>query len=130
MKQHGFDQMPKSRRSEAIELHENISAIEAWRATLPERQRRWLQGPQQTLRRWKAETGQVTQSKRPCDTARAAMVAFNRFVSLVETLPDDKAAPLWQTVHAQAAAHVFNGATQCRNLETKPARRVSISDWK
>jgi hypothetical protein len=103
MTAHGFGKMPKPVRSHSIELHENISAIEQWRATLSEQQRRKLQGPQWTLRRWKRDTGQVTQSKRPCDTARAAMVAFNRFVSLVQTLPDDQAAPLWQVVHAQAA---------------------------
>jgi hypothetical protein len=32
--------MAKSVRSVAIELHENADAIEAWRATLPERQQR------------------------------------------------------------------------------------------
>ena len=106
MKEHGFNRMPKGVRSLAIELNENIIAVEQWRMTLSEKERIRLQGPQQTLRRWKVETGQVTQSKRPRDTARAAMVAFDRFVSLVQTLPPDQAAPLWQAVHAEAAAHI------------------------
>jgi hypothetical protein len=42
MKRHGFDAMAKSVRSVAIELHQNAKAIETWRATLPERQRRRL----------------------------------------------------------------------------------------
>src|SRR5215471_8513440 len=39
VRKYGFDQMPKSSRSVAILLHENATAIEEWRATLPERQR-------------------------------------------------------------------------------------------
>jgi hypothetical protein len=42
LKQHRFDGMAKSVRSVAIELVENINAIERWRATLPERKRRQL----------------------------------------------------------------------------------------
>jgi hypothetical protein len=45
MKANGFDLMPKSTRSVTIELHENANAIEAWRATLPERQRKRLVHP-------------------------------------------------------------------------------------
>jgi hypothetical protein len=42
VREYGFDQMPKSTRSVAILLHENAIAIEEWRATLPQRQRRRL----------------------------------------------------------------------------------------
>jgi hypothetical protein len=31
IKANGFDRMPKSTRSVAIELHENAAAVEAWR---------------------------------------------------------------------------------------------------
>ena len=81
MKEHHFDRMPKSVRSVAIELHENIHAIEQWRTTLTEKQRRRLQGPLQNVRRWKREIGQV-QSKR-CDAVAKAEAAWRRFVSCV-----------------------------------------------
>jgi hypothetical protein len=42
---HGFAGMQKSVRSVAIELAENIEAIEQWRATLDERTRRRLVHP-------------------------------------------------------------------------------------
>jgi hypothetical protein len=56
MRNHGFGSMPKSVRSVAIELYENIQAIEAWRATLPERQRKRLIHPLSNVRRWRAAT--------------------------------------------------------------------------
>jgi hypothetical protein len=31
---------------------------------------------------------------------------FMRLVACVEALPDDQAAPFWQTAHDQAAAHL------------------------
>jgi hypothetical protein len=54
MTQHGFDKMAKSARSVAIELHENANAIEAWRETLPEKQRKRLVHPLSNVRRWRA----------------------------------------------------------------------------
>jgi hypothetical protein len=68
MKQHGFDAMAKSVRSVAIELHENAKAIEAWRATLPERQRRRLVHPLSNVRRWRAAT--THNGKCPTDLKR------------------------------------------------------------
>jgi hypothetical protein len=56
MKAHGFSGMTKSVRSVAIELFENIAAIEAWRGTLRERQRRRLIHPLSNVRRWRAST--------------------------------------------------------------------------
>jgi hypothetical protein len=53
MKRHG---LPKSTRSVAIELAENIEAIEQWRSTLPEKQRRRLVHPLSNVRRWRAAT--------------------------------------------------------------------------
>jgi len=63
LKEHGFDQMPKSTRSVAIELHENAKAIEVWRATLPERQRRRLVHPLSNVRRWRHSTETSASSK-------------------------------------------------------------------
>jgi hypothetical protein len=71
MKRHGFDAMAKSVRSVAIELHENAKAIEAWRATLPERQRRRLVHPLSNVRRWRAAT--THNGKCPQDLKRDAV---------------------------------------------------------
>jgi hypothetical protein len=35
-----------------------------------------------------------------------AVAAWRRFVSCVELLPPDQAAPLWQVVSVEAAAHI------------------------
>jgi hypothetical protein len=103
MKRHGFDAMAKSVRSVAIELHENTKAIEAWRATLPDRQRRRLIHPLSNVRRWRASLNPGN-GKCPTDLRRDAVAAWKRFVSCVEFLPPDRAAPLWQAAHTQAAA--------------------------
>src|SRR5262245_38059658 len=102
MQQHGFGKMLKSTRSHAIDMFENIDAIEQWRSTLTDRERRRLQGPQQNLRRWRRET----QARTEIDKARAAMIAWAKFVSHAEALPRSEALPLWQTAHEQAAARI------------------------
>jgi hypothetical protein len=43
------------------------------------------------------------ETKRP-DAVKAAQAAFDRFLSLLRSLPPDMAAPLWQTAQAQASA--------------------------
>jgi hypothetical protein len=104
VRQHGFDQMPKSTRSVAILLHENAAAIEEWRATLSERQRRRLVHPLTNVRAWRASTvngnGKCLQ-----DLKREAMRAWRRFVSCACLLPPDQAAPLWQLVVAEAGSN-------------------------
>ena len=70
--------MPKSTRSVAIELHENAAAIEAWRTTLPEKQRRRLVHPLSNVRRWRAATAHGN-GKCPQDLKREAAVAWRRF---------------------------------------------------
>jgi hypothetical protein len=103
MKQHGFDKMTKSVRSVAVELHENATAIEAWRATLPEKQQRRLVHPLSNVRRWRASTTNG-QGKCPIDLKRDALAAWRRFVSCIELLPPDQARPLWQAAQAQTTA--------------------------
>ena len=103
IKEHGFDRMPKSTRSVAIELHEHIAEITAWRATLPERQRRQLVHPTSNVRRWRAATTHGN-GKCPEDLKREAAAAWRRFLSCVNLLPPDQAVPLWQIVLAEAAA--------------------------
>jgi hypothetical protein len=103
MKQHGFDTMKASVRSVAIELHENTRAIEQWRATLPERQRKRLIHPLSNVRRWRASLNHGN-GKCPQDLKRDAVAAWRRFVACVEMLPADQAAPLWQMVSAEVEA--------------------------
>jgi hypothetical protein len=105
VKQHHFEQMPKSTRSVAIELNENIAAITAWRATLSEKQQRRLVHPLSNVARWKRAT---TARKSP-DIAEQATAAWQRCAALIEALPPDQAAPLWRNVQAQAAAHLTAG---------------------
>src|SRR5262245_6734011 len=51
---------------------------------------------------WRRET----QARPEIDKRRAAMIAWRRFVSCVEALPQDQAAPLWHMAHDQAAARI------------------------
>src|SRR5262249_10167690 len=78
MQQHGFATMPKSTRSVAIELYENCAAIEQWRATLDERDRRGLKHPLSNVRRWKASLTHGN-GKCPQDLKREATAAWRRF---------------------------------------------------
>jgi hypothetical protein len=103
IKQHGFDKMAKSVRSVAIELHENANAIEAWRTTLPERQRKRLIHPLSNVRRWRAATAHNGEC--PQDLKRDAMAAWRRFVCCVKALPPHEAETLWQVAVAELVAH-------------------------
>jgi hypothetical protein len=105
MKRHGFDAMAKSVRSVAIELHENAKAIEAWRATLPERQRRRLIHPLSNVRRWRASLNHGN-GKCPQDFKRDAVAAWRRFVCCVRSLPAEQAMPMWQAALAEVTAHI------------------------
>lgn len=96
---HGFAAMPKSVRSVAIELSENIAAIEHWRTTLSDKEQRRLTHPLSNVRRWRAA---MKQQSRP-DPAKAAAIAWRRFVACVEALPSDQAQPLWRDAYERAA---------------------------
>jgi hypothetical protein len=108
IKRHGFGRMPKSVRSVAIELHENATAIEAWRQTLPERQQGRLIHPLSNVRRWRAAT--QSNGKCPQDLKRDAAAAWRRFVACVSALPENEAAPLWQAAFAEAQSAMTQGA--------------------
>src|SRR5215472_8989579 len=101
--------MPKSTRSVAIELHENAAAIEAWRTTLPEKQRRRLVHPLSNVRRWRASTAHGN-GRSPADLRRDAKAAWGRFCACTKALPADEARRFWCDVQGQAAAVL--GATQ------------------
>jgi hypothetical protein len=107
MKANHFDRMPSSLRSVAIEMHEHIAEITAWRSTLPERQRQRLNGPQQNVRRWRRETADKVQ--RVEDAQKAASAAWRRFMRCVDKLSAEDALPLWQTARTQAV--MFLGQT-------------------
>jgi hypothetical protein len=101
----GFAGMANNLRSHAIEMHSHIDEIRAWRESLPQRQRQRLNDPLAVTRRWRAATAHGN-GKCPQDLKREAVAAWKRFVSCVELLPPDQAAPLWQAAQAQSAARL------------------------
>jgi hypothetical protein len=64
--------------------------------------------PLSNVRRWRASLDHGN-GKCSADSKRDAMAAWRRFVSCMKSLPPDQAAPFWQTVQAQAAAHLIGG---------------------
>jgi hypothetical protein len=99
MRDHGFGDMPKSVRSVAIELHENIDAITAWRATLSERQRRRLVHPLSNVRRWKAAT--MPEGKSLTHLRCDARAALKHFLTCLQKLPSNEASMLISEMLAQ-----------------------------
>ena len=99
---HRFEKMAPSVRSVAIDLHENVGAIEQWRSTLNEKDRRRLVHPLSNVRRWRQS---LMQKPKP-DAVKAAEIAWRRFVACVEALPREQAASFWQSVHVQTAVHL------------------------
>jgi hypothetical protein len=89
--------MHKSVRSVAVELHENIAEIEAWRSTLDERDRRRLTHPLSNVRRWRA----AIMPRPEADALAKAEAAWRNFIRCVSVLSQDQAAPLWQAVQTQ-----------------------------
>jgi hypothetical protein len=83
-----FSGMTPSVRSVAIELAENLSAIEAWRATLPERQRRRLIHPLSNVRRWKAAT--MPEGKSHNDFKMEARAALKKVFDLFAQAADKR----------------------------------------
>ena len=107
MRQHGFGDMPKSVRSVAIELYENIDAIETWRATLPERMRQRLVHPLSNVRRWRAAT--MPEGKSLADLRREARAALKHFLTCLRKLPGREADMLMREMSAQTTV-VANAA--------------------
>jgi hypothetical protein len=101
-KQHGFGEMQKGVRSAALDLHANIEAIETWRATLPERQRKRLVHPLSNVRRWRAATSRQDGCR--ADPQACALKHWARFVACLSALPEDQAAYLWRLVSAEIEA--------------------------
>src|SRR5262249_42651051 len=102
VKANGFDRMPAPTRSVALELHENANAIEAWRATLPERQRKRLIHPLSNVRRWRRAAARPPEPlSTNDDLPRGALYHWRRFRLCLKALPRDQAADLWRTVSAE-----------------------------
>jgi hypothetical protein len=101
----GLRPMPKQTRYWCLQLNDNLLAIEQWRTSLSERQRRRLVTPVAVVRHWQRATGQL-KSRCVDDVQKAAAVAWRRFITCVEALPADRAAPFWQIAHDQAAARI------------------------
>jgi hypothetical protein len=104
MQEHGFANMIKATRSYSISLHENAEAIEAWRLSLPERERR-LVNPQSVVRRWRKETRQPSEG--PSQNRLAVAIArssWKRFATAMQTLPPDERQSLWHEVSAEIQA--------------------------
>jgi hypothetical protein len=115
---HGFERMPASTRSVAVELHENAEAIEQWRSTLPQKQRRRLVHPLSNVRRWRASTSHGD-GRCPADLKRDAVAAWRRFVSCVGALPPDQAIERQQRVSMLAAIRQMYAAPASQK-ETRP----------
>jgi hypothetical protein len=81
--------------------HENKFADKTWVM-------RVVFHPLSNVRRWRASLNHGN-GKCPADLKRDAKAAWRRFVCCVKSLLPDQAAPLWQTVLAEAAseAHVL-----------------------
>jgi DNA-directed RNA polymerase specialized sigma24 family protein len=91
------------RYTQALELNENVTAIEQWRTTLKDKQRRrCVVHPLSNVRAWRKATAQ--NKTNDTDDVSKAAAAWRRFVACVNSLPPDQAAPLWQAAQAQANA--------------------------
>jgi hypothetical protein len=99
MRDHGFGDMPKSVRSVAVELAENMDAIERWRATLSEKQRRSLIHPLSNVRRWKAAT--MPEGKSLTHLRCDARAALKHFLTCLRKLPATEADMLMREMLAQ-----------------------------
>src|SRR5262245_4627404 len=67
---------------------------------------------------------------KPADDAQqAAAVAWRRFSSLVEALPPDQAAPLWQQAQVQAAAYL-TGSEVRRVHQRAHDTRQHAPEWR
>jgi hypothetical protein len=102
--QHGFNGMNKEARWAAVDLVENLSAVEQWRATIPENERRRLINPLSNVRRWRRSLT----SKAETDPLMKAQAAWRHFTCCMSALSQDQAAPFWQTAHEQAAIALSN----------------------
>jgi hypothetical protein len=99
MAKHGFGAMNKHTRTWAIALYENAAAIERWRSSLSEKDRKRLRDPQSIVRKWRQSCMVCGNGHRcPADLKRYAVTAWKRFLIYVAALPPADQAAMWSMV--------------------------------
>jgi hypothetical protein len=94
----GFAGMSKEARWSAVDLVENLPAIEAWRSTLSEKECKRLVNPLSNCRKWRRSL----EPKPEPDCVALAQAALDRFLACMHALPPEQAAPFWRDVQDQA----------------------------
>jgi hypothetical protein len=102
MAEYGFGAMRPSDRSHAIALHENLQAVERWRTTLSDKERRRLRTAQANVKKWTRQTATRTA---PPDSVAKALAAWCHFRTCMQALTNSQSGEIWQAVAAEAAAH-------------------------
>jgi len=98
-KKNGFGSMPQGLRSCVIELAISYQPIVTWLNTLPKRKRQGLHDPRTIVHHWRA----ATKPRAKPDCVQRTETALRYFLSCMNKLTPDEAAPLWQTVQAEIA---------------------------
>jgi hypothetical protein len=73
LRRYGFETIDKGDRARLLEVMDKLVEIEAWRATLTERQRRLLNHPTTVLRKWRTATAVVDPKAPPKASATAKL---------------------------------------------------------
>jgi hypothetical protein len=73
LRRYGFETIDKGDRARLFEVMDKLVEIEAWRATLTERQRRLLNHPTTVLRKWRTATAVVDPKAPPKASATAKL---------------------------------------------------------
>jgi hypothetical protein len=100
-----FATMHKVLRAHTLAFAENLEAIEAWRSTISDAQRKRLIGPQANLTRWRAAMA-CPDARAPADWRREAKVAAKRLIVCLRHLPRDQARTIWQGIQAEGALYL------------------------
>jgi hypothetical protein len=99
---HGFGGMANTTRKRIVTLTENAAAIEAWRSTLPQRERNRIGNAEHMVRGWQASLN-TRHGKCLAYVRRDAIAGWKKFLACVAQLPADQAAPLWAMVYQTKA---------------------------
>jgi len=97
LKAYGFGSMSEATRKRIVTLTENAAAVEAWRATLPQRERDRIGNAEHMVRRWQASL-KTSHGKPLAYVKRDAITAWKKFLSSVSMLPPTDQAAMWAMV--------------------------------
>jgi hypothetical protein len=95
LKRYKLDDMDKSDRAKLLKLMEERIAVEEWRTTLPEHERRNLNNPTGVWRKWQANTRQKSNKPRKNISAaeyRRAQDKIQQLQARIEELEEELAA--------------------------------------